>query len=83
MKEEDIILNLLLEIDKIPSPRILDFVEELISQLNFIYLEEDWSSDSDVFTESEEEDLTEEQIEDFRNLDVYYWSNNINLNIDN
>ena len=77
------ILNLLLQIDKIPSPRILDFVEELISQLNFIYLEEDWSSDSDVFTESEEEDLTDEQIEDLRNLDVYYWSNNINLNIDN
>ncbi|NVM46650.1 MAG: hypothetical protein HWN79_17225 [Candidatus Lokiarchaeota archaeon] len=83
MTEEEIILNLLLQIDKIPSPRILDFVEELISQLNFIYLEEDWSSDSDVFTESEEEDLTDEQIEDLRNLDVYYWSNNINLNIDN
>jgi len=78
MTEEEIILNLLLQIDKIPSPRILDFVEELISQLNFIYLEEDWSSDSDVFTESEEEDLTDEQIEDLRNLDVYYWSNNIN-----
>jgi hypothetical protein len=72
MKEEDIILNLLLEIDKIPSPRILDFVEELISQLSFIYLDEDWSSDSDVFTESEEEDLTEEEIEDLRTLDRYY-----------
>ena len=83
MKEDEIILNLLLEIDKIPSPRILDFVEELISELSFIYLEEDLSSDSDVFTDSEEEDLTDEQIEDLRNLDVYYWSNNINLNIDN
>jgi hypothetical protein len=72
MKEEDIILNLLLEIDKIPSPRILDFVEELISQLSFIYLNEDWSSDSDVFTESEEEDLTQEEIEDLRTLDRYY-----------
>jgi len=83
MKEDEIILNLLLEIDKIPSPRILDFVEELISELSFIYLEEDLSSDSDVFTDSEEEDLTDEQIEDLRNLDVYYWSNNINLNINN
>ena len=71
MKEEDIILNLLLEIDKIPSPRILDFVEELISQLSFIYLDEDWSSDSDVFTESEEE-LTQEEIDELRTLDRYY-----------
>jgi hypothetical protein len=80
MKEEDIILNLLLEIDKIPSPRILDFVEELISQLSFIYLDEDWSSDSDVFTESEEEDLTEEEIDELRALDRYY---SLNYNIDN
>jgi hypothetical protein len=73
MKEEDIIINLLLEIDKIPSPRILDFVEELISQLSFIYLDEDWSSDSDVFTESEEEeDLTQEEIDELRTLDRYY-----------
>jgi hypothetical protein len=73
MKEEDIILNLLLQIDKIPSPRILDFVEELISQLSFIYLDEDWSSDSDVFTESEEEeDLTQEEIDELRTLDRYY-----------
>ena len=72
MKEEDIILNLLLEIDKIPSPRILDFVEELIGQLSFIYLNEDWSSDSDVFTESEEEDLTQEEIDELRTLDRYY-----------
>jgi hypothetical protein len=73
MKEEDIICNLLLEIDKIPSPRILDFVEELISQLSFIYLDEDWSSDSDVFTESEEEeDLTQEEIDELRTLDRYY-----------
>jgi hypothetical protein len=72
MKEEDIILNLLLEIDKIPSPRILDFVEELISELSFIYLDEDWSSDSDVFTESEEEDLTQEEIDELRTLDRYY-----------
>lgn len=72
MKEEDIILNLLLEIDKIPSPRILDFVEELISQLSFIYLDEDWTSDSDVFTESEEEDLTQEEIDELRTLDRYY-----------
>ena len=73
MKEEDIILNLLLQIDKIPSPRILDFVEELISELSFIYLEEDWSSDSDVFTESEEEeDLTQEEIDELRTLDRYY-----------
>ena len=72
MKEEDIILNLLLQIDKIPSPRILDFVEELISQLSFIYLDEDWTSDSDVFTESESEDLTQEEIEELRTLDRYY-----------
>jgi hypothetical protein len=67
MKEEDIFLRLLMELDGLPNERLIDFVEEIIGQLKFIYhIDSDSDDDcmSDVWSDSDEEIFLDEELND-------------------